>query len=375
MSVRVENTNSDILIQCRKQIGMDLEFVKKHVPKIDEYELGEMNPTLKQLNKLGNLYKVPRWVFIAENLPQQYQLNKSVPAFRQFANSNPEIFDEPKVRIIIAMVERFREQIIELREDMGEPIELFSSPHIPENMTPKEAAFKIRKWLKLNDYHDFNKLKEKLEQKGVFIFLTSKYKDWSFIDKSLLRGLALYHSTLPIIVINDSDSRKARSFTLFHELGHLIKKQNAINNWEHQLDLLEDWCDDFSGNVLMPEDEITSISNNINDISSIKNHALRFKVSAYAFLVRIRRLNLINHDTYEHYKEILSNEYKEYLKRLSNIKGMSRNRAVEIINQYGNIYSRAILQAYHNQEIGLNQVIRSFNLKKTDYVFEMERRL
>ena len=76
MAGKVENINVDILIQCREQIGLELFVVAKKVSKIEQIENGEQKPTFKQLDTLAHLYKVPRWVFISEKLPDKYKFNK-----------------------------------------------------------------------------------------------------------------------------------------------------------------------------------------------------------------------------------------------------------------------------------------------------------
>lgn len=122
MAGRVENINKDILRQCRKQIGLSLSEVKKKVAEIAEIEQGEHKPTFKQLDTLAELYNVPRWVFISDRLPEEYQFDKTIPAFRQLAESNADVFSDNKVRTLTAKVESFRRLIIELHEDTGEPV-------------------------------------------------------------------------------------------------------------------------------------------------------------------------------------------------------------------------------------------------------------
>lgn len=159
-------------------------------------------------------------MFISEQLPEKYRFDKAVPAFRQFADNDTEIFSDSKMRSLITRVERFRELILELLNDMGESITIFNPPELNKNTNPESGARLIRSWLKISEEKlNFTEWKKLLENKGVFVFMTSKYIGWSHIDR-LFRGLIIYHSTLPIIIINDSDAKKAQSFTLLHELGH-----------------------------------------------------------------------------------------------------------------------------------------------------------
>ena len=253
MRGRVEDVNINVLRQCREQAGLELEDVGAKLPKIAEMEAGNHKPTFKQLDSLSKLYGVPRWVFISENLPESYRFDKTVPAFRQFATKNAEIFGDPKVRGLIARVERLRNLTLDLLDDMGEVTSEFDPPKIEKASSIESFAKRIRLWLGNPEGHlDFSEWKRLLESKGVFVFLTSKYRGWSHLDKDLVRGMTIYHTILPIIIINDSDAKKAQSFTLFHELGHLLKQESSINGWGHHQKKMEKWCDEFAGNVLMP---------------------------------------------------------------------------------------------------------------------------
>ena len=96
---------------------------------------------------------------------------------------------------------------------MDELCPVFEPPDIPINMPSAQAAKTIRTWLgDSENSHTMGEWKQLLENKGVFILLTSKYKGWSHIDRSLLRGLSIHHKALPIIIINDSDAKKAQIF-------------------------------------------------------------------------------------------------------------------------------------------------------------------
>ena len=228
---RVEAINPEILRQCREQMGISVEEARKKVHTIIDIENGNKKPTFNQINTLSSLYGVPRWVFISDSLPEQYQLNQSIPAFRQFLDS-PEVFNDHKIRRLVATIEELRELVLEIRNEIDDPITEFSAPN-PRSSSIESVAREIRTWLNVNreESFDFKGWRKKLEEKDIFIFLSAKYNGWSHIDKEVFRGLSIYHPIFPIIIINDSDSRKAQSFTLFHELGHLLYGEDAINSW------------------------------------------------------------------------------------------------------------------------------------------------
>lgn len=370
--------NRAVLKQCREQLGYSLEDVGKKIKGIALFEEGKKRPTFKQLDELAKLYDVPRWVFISEELPPEYRYQQKV-SFRRFSKS--KVFSS-KVRLLVAEVERYRDFFLELREDMEEPVPAFSAREVGttqevKKMSEQEVALRTRKWLSITVPLKFEQLREKLEQKSVFVFLTSKFKGNAYIGKGDFRGISLPHEKMPIIIINDSDIKKAQSFTLFHELGHLLRGDPAIDSWEDTDDFEEKWCDNFSGNLLMPreqfEQEVAKWWKKNGerlalDLGVVKNIAKHFQVSAYACSVRLRRVEAISQEQYEELVTELNNP--------QNSSGfVNRHRNTEIKNQFGKPFIRAVFTAWHDKELSLVQVLRILNCKRVDHVLKIEKEL
>ena len=379
MAVKVKNVNSEVLRECREQIGLSLPDVKKKVPKIAAIEQEEWEPTFKQLSTLAELYKVPRWVFTSESLPEEYRFNKNF-SFRKFANNYEEIFSHTEIRRVTAMVERFRNLVLELREDMDEPVEPFDPPVLEsDDATALSVASQVREWLKCagKSFH-FREWKEKLEEKNIFIFTTSKYRSWSHVSEGRFRGLAIYHSTLPIIIINNSDTKKAQTFSLFHELGHLLRKKSEIDEWEDNNKNIETWCNELAANVLMPAEEFRSVTrgHQVDDLNDVSKTAKSFKVSSYACLVRMKQLQIIDSKTYQNLESKLKRFRQEEERELKEKDTpISRSRPSEVLDQYGHIYTRTLFLAYHNQEIGLHKLCKLFDLKRASDALKLERNI
>lgn len=375
MKTRVENINVEILRQCREQMALSIEDVKKKGISIEDIESRKRCPTFRQLDILAEMYNVPRWVFISDQLPSEYNYVKSVPAFRQFAEQAEEAFSDPKVRGVAAQVKQLRELVIELRKDMHEPVEPFCPPEVEiQSSSFTKIAKAIRSWLNVENNLEFPKWKEKLEQKGIFVFMTDKYRGWSHIRKGVFRGLAMYYPVLPIIIINQSDAYRAYSFTLFHELGHLIKEENDVDSWNERNEKEEEWCNQLAGEVLMPENQFRDVVKieGITELHNIEKIAKKFLVSSYACLVRLQNLNIIKRKQYLDFERQMKEEYEEWeRKKKESLGGASRDRVREVLNQYGNIYIRTLFQAYHNKEITLHKLGKAFNLKRTSQVLEL----
>ena len=368
----VDNINTTILRQCREQMGLSLDDVRQKVASIEKIESGNKKPTFNQIDKLAELYLVPRWVFIADDLPREYQFDQSIPAFRQFKDSNHDIFSDYKVRALVARLEHMREFAIELRDDMDEPIARFKPP--AQGDTIEQTAANVRRWLGVTDdeHLEFDDWRSKIEQKNIFVFKTNSVSNWSTIRLDEFRGFALYHSVFPVIVINGSDWGKTQSFTLFHELGHVMRKQNAMDDWNSDGNI-ERWCDELAGCILMPKQSLKRqelLFSDMDNIDQIEMAAREFRVSSYAFLVRLRQLNKIDEEQYLKFKKIMRKIYE--VKKAPKI---PRSIPSEMIQQYGSIYLKALFQAYYEKEIGLHRLCQLLNIKRFSYIEDIEEEL
>ena len=382
--------NVGILKKCREQMGLSYPEVQKKVKAIIEIENAQKEPTPIQLTKLAELYQVPRWVFIEKTLPTEYQYEKK-SAFRKFKRSMS--FNDFKLRRLVSKVEQYRRLFLELRKDIDEPIQPFVTssdsaektarkvrslregidepiqPFVTPPDSAEKTARKVRKWLNLKEPLDFNSFRKKIEEQNIFIFMTSKYRHWTQMDKEAFRGISIFYDILPIIIINDSDYKKARSFTLFHELGHLLKKDMAIscetiNNKE------EKWCDELAGCILMPSIPEFDKSS-FKRLSDLKKIAGKFKVSPYACLVRLKQLKLIDQNKYQSFEKQLKEEYERLKIKLKKSDSLiPRNRSKEIQDQFGNTFIRTVIQVLNNRELTLYKASKILDIKQPSQVLK-----
>lgn len=365
---RVHNINPRILKECRRQLCFSIEEVQKKISKIKKMEEGDLKPTFKQLETIAELYNVPRWVFIRNELPEEFRYETIVPGFRQIKeNSSFTPETSATVSTLMARVSSLRELILDLSDDIEQEILNFNPPSISDGQNPEEIAQHIRDWLGVNGPLPLAGWREKLEEKGLFIFMTSKYPGWSKVDRKLFRGVSIYHEKLPIIIINDSDFRKAQNFTLFHELGHLLRRESNVDNWKSHTQI-ETWCDRLAGAILMPQDQMVIP---VQDSGDLKKAAKKLQVSPYAYLVRQKQLKLISQDLYNNLEAAIKKEWEAQQEELKKKpRRIPRKRSQEIIHQYGHLYTRTLFQAYHEKTISLHRLMSLLEFKKAKYVFE-----
>lgn len=106
-----------------------------------------------------------------------------------------------------------------------------------------------------------------------------------------------YSENFPFcIAVNSKYAVSSRIFTLFHELGHILKKQSGlcIPDDVDDAEAIEFECNSFAGRVLLPDYIMTSTL----DKEEIYKRARKLKVSSEVYLRRLRSLDLVSNDEF-----------------------------------------------------------------------------
>jgi Zn-dependent peptidase ImmA (M78 family) len=159
-----------------------------------------------------------------------------------------------------------------------------------------------------------------------------------------IQGFSLNEQAPFCIVVNSKHSVTGKIFTLFHELGHLIKKQAGIcfpekisNN-----QILELECNAFAGMLLIPG-KIVKPLDSVDEIFAFSN---KLKVSSESYLRRLKGLNLIDD---KRFFDMLS-EIRDRVKEPA--KGFGRATNIEkAINSRGQHLFDAVIDAAGNNKI------------------------
>ena len=102
----------------------------------------------------------------------------------------------------------------------------------------------------------FELLRTAAEAKGVYVLLKGDLGNYhTAMDTEVFRGFTVADEVAPFIVLNDRDARPAWSFSLLHELVHLILGQSGIGNARTENNI-EAFCDRVAGDFLLPVDEL-----------------------------------------------------------------------------------------------------------------------
>ena len=135
-----------------------------------------------------------------------------------------------------------------------------------------------------------------LQERGVIVLS----KDMPRTD---CRGVALTGDDLvPLIIVTTDDSYAGRSFTLFHEYGHLVRRSASYCAvGAEDSEALESWCDSFAATFLLPRSEVLRLVDQPRyralaadewEIKDIDRAATNFRVSAFAMAWRLHDLDI-----------------------------------------------------------------------------------
>lgn len=261
---RIQSINPDRISWCCADLGITLGELAAETgisaSTMDHVMAGQGAMTFNQLRKMADYFGRGVLFFLEDGHVDETQAHSL--QFRTLANQKPEL--STKLKALIERVERQREVYLSLREDLDDTNRpQFNPPTLP-NDDPYEAARIARQWLGLNEDNDFDTYREALEVRGVLVFRSNGYNGkWQIAKENPILGFSLYDVTCPVIVVKKQDWDTRQSFTLMHELGHLLlHKTSSIDDERDMQSHLgyEREANAFAGHLLVPDAFLASIS-------------------------------------------------------------------------------------------------------------------
>mgnify|MGYP000219495595 CR=1 FL=1 len=377
--------NIGVLVWARETLGFDMDRAAKAAgvspEKVKEWESGTSKPTLRQLEKLADLYRQPLISFFQDDHPEELDL----PTDYRVIHSGDDVSLAPETIIAIGEA-RWRQSVAEsLRREMD--INISFRPLRAENQIDAESlAEKARKRLDVTeekqalwakDYRNtFKRWRELLEDAGILVF------KFDFPRRNT-RAFALTAKLAPVITVSANDFQNAMIFSLFHELAHLLLNQSSTcNDLEFRSkasshnDKIEIFCNRFAGAFLVPAESLLqhrSVRNQFlhsleeNRIQELAHH---FGVSCEVILRRLVILDYLDISFYKKWK----NEQDEYWKEREPVKkggGGKDTYKYTVISSQGNAYIDTVLNAYSENIISLSEA-SEYLAVKAKYVHELQ---
>lgn len=249
--------NHKLLIWARETIAMSKNQASEKTGisanRLTQLENGEKKPTLEELKKLAKVYKRTIATLLLTEPPKE----KPLPKDRRTVNSKEIGKFHEKTIIAVRKARALAQSYIELREELGIQIPKLNITASLRN-NPKDVAKRVSEALQISEVREIGNINialdayiEKVESLGVAVFQLSLTQD-------NLRGLSIVDDTIPIIGIKrGQEAAHSKTFTLFHELGHIILNQGGLCDLSLNTDIeIEKWCNSFSAGILIPNEEL-----------------------------------------------------------------------------------------------------------------------
>lgn len=371
--------NKEMMSWARKNAGY-IGMYESQIPSSikDKYKLwenGEKYPTWNQLREASKSYKVPTAVFFMKKPPIMEDLPDLIN-YRKLGETNE--YNSPKLIANIRKSESRRSIYLDLLKEMEEEVPIFKKCDLPKDKyvfsefirkSLNVDSFNQRNWFEKGTSKDYkhynflNKWKDLLNEKfNILIFETES------VTIEEMRGLCIFHDTIPIILLNGKDSVNGRIFSLFHELTHLLLGKSAICDYDESTKE-EIFCNAVAGEFLVPSNDLIK---NVGDIENLSADNLKklthlYGVSEYVILRRLLDIDKITKIEYDEKVESLNNFVPKS-------KGNGGNYLNNMVKYNGKHYYSLILEAYDSGIINTFEFIKFTNLSKK-HIHNLEEKI
>jgi Zn-dependent peptidase ImmA (M78 family) len=380
---RIRQINPDRIRWCSDDFGISLEELPQQLHIAPDRLKGVLDGhdglTFSQLRSMADFFG--RGVLFFLETGKVTDASMRTAEFRSLSNEQPDL--SPSEKRLIERAERHRDLYLSLIDDVGgDPIPKFNPP-IDTNITPNIAAQNAREWLRLSNdpnlKQDFTAYREAVESRGVVVLRSMGYAGaWQFPKDSPVIGFSLYFDLCPLIVVRKELSEARQTFTLMHELGHLLLHRRSTIDIESNFSMLqgrEREANVFAGNLLVPANFISRIQGNTpDDISMYDGWLANFRntwgVSTEVILRRLLDTRRIGSAQYAGYRE-----WKAKQPNSPRTEGGSRWRDREPLHIFGKRYVRTVLDALSSDRITLNKASSYLDNLKIADVRKLEKHI
>lgn len=300
-----------VLRWARENSGLTSREVARRLDVGEEtlgrWETGKEKPSVSELETLAHVYKRPLALFFLPGPPDDEPLPRD---FRMLPEGRSGF--SPQSRLAIRRARRVQAVVAELARNLDKPFAL-GLERLKLSGDPEAAAASTRRALGIDietqaswktESEALRNWRNAVEQHGVLVLQAS-------VPVTELRGFSLADRMPPVVVLNGRDAITARTFSLFHELAHVLLAlpgictiESAPNDEAKGYDArVEVYCNGFAGALLVPR---TALEARVDpkrrrkewsDVD-LRELAGSFKVSTQVILRRLVTIGFATEDFY-----------------------------------------------------------------------------
>ena len=368
-----------LLRWARERASYSLDDLSRRFPKIEAWERGEAQPTLKQLKAFAKATYAPFGYFFLTEPPVE---SISIPDFRTVANIP---LGRPSLDLIdtIDLCEERQDWYRDFAQSEREPqLEFVGSARASDDIVETAAQMRhalgtdLGERVRLATWTDaLRRLIEQAEACGILVMISGVVgsNNRRRLDPQEFRGFALSDPWAPLVFVNGADTRAAQMFTLAHEFAHLWLGTSGISDVDARRvpsQESERWCNRVAAELLVP---LAVLRDELDPSASLKRElnrlARRYKVSTLVILRRI-------HDAGRISRKELSAAYDAEVSRLKLMQKEGGGNFYSTLNaRVSKRFARALMVSVLEGGTTYTEAFRMLGLKKIASFEKLRRNL
>lgn len=287
----------ELLRWARERSGRSAETLAGKFPRLEAWERGEAQPTLKQLEQFAKATFTPVGYLFLQEPPVE---RVPIPDFRTLAGT-PTGRPSPDMLDTIYLCQQRQEWYRDFARTMGEkPLALVGSVKVTDDVVATAAAMRRALGFDLDERRRLptwtealRRFVEQADGLGILVMVSGVVgsNNRRRLDPQEFRGFALADTLAPLVFVNGADTKAAQMFTLAHELAHLWLGESAVSDAqasEVPRHAVERWCNQVAAEVLVPLAAMRATYDRAAELDAeIARLARQFKVSTLVILRRI----------------------------------------------------------------------------------------
>jgi len=369
----------ELIRWARERAGYGVGALAGRFRKLEEWERGEVQPTLKQLEAFAKATHTPVGFLFLQEPPNE---RVPIPDFRTVANAHlghpsPDLLDT------IYLCQQRQDWYRDFARSMHEPaLDFVGSAHLDDDVVDTAATLRHALGLdpderrRLGTWTDaLRRFVERADAAGVLVMVSGVVgsNNRRTLDPQEFRGFALADRLAPLVFVNGADTKAAQMFTLAHELAHVWLGESAVSDANLRATpdrAVERWCNQVAAELLVP---LAAVREELDSGASLPDElnrlARRFKVSTLVILRRMYDAGRLSRDEFW-------TAYDEELRRLRAVpKGSGGDFYLTLGARVSKRFARALVASTLEGRTGYTETFRMLGLKKMATFNELGRSL
>jgi Zn-dependent peptidase ImmA (M78 family)/transcriptional regulator with XRE-family HTH domain len=364
---------------ARERSRLPPTTLARRFPKLAQWERGDAQPTLKQVEALAKATHTPvGYLFLTEPPVERLPL----PDFRTIRNA-PLGHPSPDLLDTVYSCQERQAWYRDFAQSVGEESRPFVGS-VTTRAPVNEVAANMRYTLgfDLDARRDCPTWTDALrlfiadaDAAGVLVMCNGVVlnNNRRKLNPEEFRGFAIADGLAPIVFINGADTKSAQMFTLAHELAHLWLGQSAVSDATAKVIPDQDteiWCNQVAAEFLVPMEVLRAeVRKGASVQDEIGRLARRFKVSTLVILRRVHDAGVLS-------KTAFARAYDDELSRLLSIdRGSGGNFYLTQTARAGRRFSRALVASTLEGQTLFRDAFRMLGISKIETFQELGKSL